>query len=551
MTTDSHHLPDFRLPDLPEAEGVRAGRRREVPSPPLAVTGPPRGGVKPPPVVSRPVARLAGAAGKPPSRLKRLARQQIVPARHRSLVSALLSSIVHAVLIIALGLWFSSSTTGPTWQASLVASRVEGEPELERASQMGLQASVSLAHGKALSQSLENALSPVEAPSAMEPTGLNPQTSAEHRHSAFISSDAAALARPISSEPAAAMSGRFSPHRGALLASGGGTPESEDAVRLGLEWLRVHQRSNGSWHFDHNRGPCEGRCGHPGTVGSTTGATAIAMLAYLGAGHTQREGDYQGEVRRALYYLNSRILPTPHGGDMQEGTMYAQALGALALCEAYAMTHDPSLEQPASDAIRFIVNAQDSQGGGWRYAPGQKGDTSVTGWQLMALRSGQMAYLPVPLVSMSRAMTFLDSVQEGDGAYYGYQRPDRNKSMTAVGLLSRMYNGWQREHRPLAEGVQFLARGGPSKHDLYYNYYATNVLHHWGGKEWERWNALMRDYLVHTQSRDGHSAGSWFFADQHGDAGGRHYNTCMAIMILEVYYRYLPLYSDRSVRDAF
>ena len=58
----------------------------------------------------------------------------------------------------------------------------------------------------------------------------------------------------------------------------------------------------------------------------------------------------------------------------------------------------------------------------------------------------------------------------------------------------------------------------------------------------------MRDYLVQSQSRGpGHEAGSWYFQDQHGQVGGRLYTTAMAVMILEVYYQFLPLYEDKAI----
>jgi hypothetical protein len=86
---------------------------------------------------------------------------------------------------------------------------------------------------------------------------------------------------------------------------------------------------------------------------------------------------------------------------------------------------------------------------------------------------------------------------------------------------------------------------------MYFNYYATQVLAHRDGTEWREWNEEMRDYLVGSQARSGHEAGSWFFADRHGSIGGRLYTTSICAMILEVYYRHMPLYGDRAVEDAF
>lgn len=343
------------------------------------------------------------------------------------------------------------------------------------------------------------------------------------------------------------LAGRSPQSRGALLEAEGGTPQSEAAVLRGLRWLAAHQQRDGSWNFNHHLGACAGRCRDPGTHASTTAATALALLAFLGHGETHREGEFSEIVRAGLYYLLNRGAETPHGLDLQEGTMYAQGLAAMALCEAYALTQDRGLQQPAQRALDFIVYAQDKQGGGWRYAPGMPGDTTVTGWQLMALRSGQMAYLVVPEECLAAAARFLDSVQDHYGAYYGYQTPDRGATTTAIGLLCRMYQGWERQNESLATGVALLASQGPSPDNMYYNYYATQVLHHWGGEPWNAWNQSLRERLIADQAREGHESGSWHYTGGRAAAGGRLYNTAMAVMTLEVYYRHLPLYRDAAV----
>ena len=109
-----------------------------------------------------------------------------------------------------------------------------------------------------------------------------------------------------------------------------------------------------------------------------------------------------------------------------------------------------------------------------------------------------------------------------------------------------MYSGWDRDSVSLQKGVKFLSTRGPEPDNMYHNYYATQVLHHWGGKEWDQWNDHMRELLVKTQCKSGHAAGSWNVADQYGEAGGRLYMTCLATMTLEIYYRHLPLYDRES-----
>jgi len=342
--------------------------------------------------------------------------------------------------------------------------------------------------------------------------------------------------------------GRTTSARARLVGQRGGTPASEDAVARGLAWLAAHQRSDGSWRFDHRDSACGGLCRDPGTVGSTTAATGLALLPFLGAGEIGEGCQYQRVVDDGLYYLCSRLLITPLGGDLQEGTMYAQGIAAIALCEAYAMSRDESLRAPAQLAIDFICRAQ-HEAGGWRYFPGQPGDTTVLGWQLMALKSARLAGLDVPSDVFTRVGQFLDSVQREEGAVYGYQKPDKAPVPTAVGLLGRMYLGWPREDSRLARGVGYLDRLGPSRTDMYFNYYATQVLHHYEGSGWDAWNAALRDRLIATQSRRGHEHGSWHFHDEHGKSGGRLYTTAMCVMILEVYYRHMPLYGRRAVQE--
>jgi hypothetical protein len=346
------------------------------------------------------------------------------------------------------------------------------------------------------------------------------------------------------------LEGRGHGLRAGLGQRGGTSPESEDAVTRGLGWLAAHQREDGSWRFDHREGPCQGLCRDPGTAGSTTAATGLALLAFLGAGEKPKAGKHGEAVSRGIYYLQNRLVLTPQGGDLQEGTMYAQGIAAMALSEAYAMTGDQTLQPHAQQAIDFICHAQHA-GGGWRYAPGQPGDTTVLGWQLMALKSAQMAQLQVPRETIYLAEKFLDSVQKNDGAYYGYMKPDQAPTPTAVGLLMRMYLGWPREDDRLTRGTAYLEKMGPSRTDMYFNFYATQVLHHYRGPGWPKWNQTLRDRLVATQARRGHEHGSWYFADKHGQAGGRLYTTAMCVMILEVYYRYLPLYEQRTVAGGW
>jgi hypothetical protein len=341
--------------------------------------------------------------------------------------------------------------------------------------------------------------------------------------------------------------GRVGAKRGELLRQWGGTVASEEAVERGLGWLALHQRADGSWNFNHQNETCNGYCRDPGNYHSTTAATGLALLPFLGAGHTQKVGEHREVVAKGIYYLGNQMVLTPQGGDVQDGSMYGQGIASIALCEAYAMTKDEALKPFAQSAIDFIVSAQEPRGGGWRYTPGQPGDTTMLGWQLMALKSGKLAGLKVPYETLRLVEKFLDSVQTDYGAGYGYLTPEKRQTTTAVGLLCRMYTGWPRNRDAIIRGAGYLDHHGPDEHDMYFNYYSTQVLHHFGGAPWQRWNEKMRERLIATQGRAGHENGSWYFPDEHGTVGGRLYITAMAIMTLEVYYRHMPLYGAAAL----
>ncbi len=470
--------------------------------------------------------------------------------------SWLASMVVHLLLVLLLAL-LTVVTAGSRYDAPLnVLVQADGGPydgEPEMISEATLEAPADFATSDPL----------LPAPLAELPptaTELGPTVPI------LLSGELAATGAYIDSEALLAGAGGNSLSlrlndglRQSLVQAGGGTPQSEEAVRLALQWLADHQEYDGGWSFQHHKHPkCNNQCSSPGYTPGRIAATGIALLPFLGTGQTQFQGTHKQTIERGLKFLVRSTQQKGNLGSLWDphGTMYGHGLASIALCEAYGMTQDQSLRKPAQSVVNFIVEAQDPVGGGWRYHPNTPGDTSVVGWQLMALKSAQMAYLRVPPVTLHKTTYFLDSVQGEKGATYGYQLPEsRRPATSAIGLLCRMYLGWDHDHRGLARGVRMLGQIGPStdkssmRNNLYYNYYATQVLHHWGGDEWKRWNAVMRDYLVNSQATQGHELGSWHFngSDHGSGAAGRLYCTAMSAMILEVYYRHMPLYREQVV----
>jgi hypothetical protein len=343
----------------------------------------------------------------------------------------------------------------------------------------------------------------------------------------------------------AGVDGRSPADRKRLAMQRGGNLESEAAVERALEWLVNHQRPNGSWSLVHTKPACNGECTHEGSQDRyDPAATGLALLAFLGAGYTHRDGKHAEVVRKGIYYLLQILEETPQGGSFLYGSpqgMYNHGIATFALCEAYQLSGDDSLRGPAQLAVTFISSSQ-SYAGGWGYLPKQPGDLTITGWQTMALKSAQSAGLTVPAATILRLDSFLDSQTDAAKTFYGYRVPGKSPTCTAIGLILRMFRGWTTSDPRVLDGAQFQEGLGPSRHDMYRNYYVTLLLFHIGGPTFQRWNTPLRDYLVSSQAQHGHAAGSWYFEDQFGDKGGRLYNTAICAMILEVYYRYSPLY---------
>ncbi|MCA9059865.1 MAG: hypothetical protein KDA85_15265 [Planctomycetaceae bacterium] len=408
----------------------------------------------------------------------------------------------------------------------------------------------------------------------------------------------------------------------------GGTQESEDAVERSLRWLADAQASDGHWdaeeygagqiqydEFNVNR-DFAGR-------DADTGLTALVVLAFLGAGHTQDAGNYTIEVDRALDWLIQQQQPDGNlfGDARHYAQMYCHGMATYALAEAYGMEKDsaygpvlspdllsgasvtasiaggvglvpltgqPLLAFPADleihqlqafnlahrlrrvdetrlrlaleKAVTFTLGRQDVKSGGWRYRSPQEGDVSMFGWQMMSLKSAEIAGVEIDPRIKRRMADFLNSVRQGEsGGLFGYRRQYRNAAgqnmepvtpvMTAEALFCQQMLGYPHETASSQESVAYLMQHLPRLAELnyYYWYYGTLAMYQYGGQPWERWNAIVRDTLIAQQRTDGPLTGSWDPNDPWGRYGGRLYSTALATLTLEVYYRLLPLYRMNEV----
>ena len=335
----------------------------------------------------------------------------------------------------------------------------------------------------------------------------------------------------------------------------GGSEATENAVDKALRWLAYHQETDGHWDtkkFDSSQK-------------TDTAMTGMALLAFAGAGHSEKIGKYADNVRRAVAWLKSKQQPSGLIYDSTDagnhrGIGYPHAIATLGLVEAAGMGHNADTKAAAQRAIDYATESHQqgeaSDKLGWRYHPKEAGDLSVTGWFVMAMKSAKIAGLHVNPAAFEGAIKFLASVEYKDGggdaaygaSHFGYKPGDEHAGsgyrLTAIGTLVRQYCGHAKEETQ-GSVSWFLSKGGVPNWgmngeavDLYYWYYGSMACFQQGGDSWKQWNVGMVKTLVDNQCKAGDENGSWPIVGAYSDEWGRVGQTALGALCLEVYYRY-------------
>ncbi len=346
---------------------------------------------------------------------------------------------------------------------------------------------------------------------------------------------------------------RLATDRDEILRRRGGNAQTEAAVQAGLAWLAAQQLADGRWDASqHGAGRGQLVDGHfrgPAGLQADTGITGLALLAFLGAGQTHLHGDHTETVRRGLeFLLRTQAANGDLAGDATDfARMYCHGMATLALNEALAMTGDQRLLRFVEQGTRYTLGCQHPKNGGWRYRPGDQGDTSQFGWQLMAIVSGEQAGLRIPSPTTQGMHRFLASVARGNRGGLASYRPGSGatRAMTAEAMACRGFLGIA-DLAADAEAIEFLLEELPGQGpaNFYYWYYATIALSQTDSAAWKQWNDALQAALLPRQRRDGQLAGCWDCDTVWGAHGGRVFTTALATMCLEVYYRY-PLRESR------
>jgi len=337
--------------------------------------------------------------------------------------------------------------------------------------------------------------------------------------------------------------------RKGLIAKLGGTPQSEEAVDHALRFLARQQEPDGRWTQVSE----ESLPGKRAYNSHDMAITGLALLTFLARDNSPFEaGPYRQTIRRGLNYLltnqsadgDLRGPPEFRGPASQQANLYDHAIAMLAISECALLTGDARLTASSRAAARFIVNAQDSDGGGWRYAPGQTGDTSVFGWEIMALHTAELLGFQIPSETRRLSHHYIDTACTGPRNVLASYQPgvDPTQTMTSEMIFARILLGEHLSDADVQDATEFLSRYAPdaAHPDLYCWYYASLCMLQMNSPAWSDWNARTRDTLVQLQTRGGFADGCWEINVRGIDRSGYIFTTAIATLTLEVYYRYAP-----------
>jgi len=297
------------------------------------------------------------------------------------------------------------------------------------------------------------------------------------------------------------------------------TPEVERAIERGLNELAQSQNLDGSWG---NRFP--------------VASTSLSLMAFMVKGQFPGRPPNGNTLSRAVDFLVETSNRHPQGfmGNRTHG-MYEHALATLALSEVAGMVPRQDVYEVLKKAVDLILKSQNSQGG-WRYHPRpMDADVSATVMQIVALASAKEAGIMVPDEAIARALDYVRFCYDEPSGGFGYARPGQPEfGRSAAGVLSLMLCG-DRDSDMVKNGIQYLLNLPPRIFEgyayyYYCHYYAIQVMYQAGEEYYQAWYPKIRDALLAKQLDDG----SWH---DRNDVG-----TQMAILILGVPYRFLPIY---------
>jgi Prenyltransferase and squalene oxidase repeat len=339
------------------------------------------------------------------------------------------------------------------------------------------------------------------------------------------------------------------------------------SVDRALEWLASQQAPDGSF---------------PTIPTGQPGVTSLCLMAFVAHGHVPGDGRYGARLERATDYVLSCqkanglvTLLGPDGESLSRvvesheiGTCaaYNHAISSLVLSEMYGMSHGERAARiqtavqkslSASLAMQRWPKDRADDRGGWRYIDdydGTDSDLSITGWELMFLRSARNAGFDVPKQPIEEAVGYVRrcyAPEYGSFEYVNGGGDDRSRCMAGAGILALAHAGfhnsveaqqagrWVLAHdfRDYNQIMQFTSAGHDRYHYALFN--CCQAMYQLGGQYWEAFFPPTVRTLLENQQPDG----SWpIDTHWHDSQFGNAYTTALVVMTLGAPNQLLPVF---------
>ncbi|HEX8312151.1 MAG TPA: prenyltransferase/squalene oxidase repeat-containing protein [Chthoniobacteraceae bacterium] len=461
------------------------------------------------------------------------------------------SALLHVVLVIMGGsvVLFKQYVEPPDFVSEgggLVTGEVSVQPPTEQPPDMTEQAFTP--EQPSITAPALDSITTMGANSSFTMAAPPPVRTLATNANAAMTNVSANLSKGVATGLPASMAGRAGGQRATVAAKAGGKEKSEKAVMAGLRWLKQNQNEDGSWSKTQHK----------------PAMTGLAILCFLGHGELPESPEFGPTVKKGIDWLlargtefEGRMSLTKEGWGGHHG-VYEHGIATYALSEYYTMTKDERVAELLKLAVGHIVTGQ-APDGGWHYSFAKKpdSDTSVSGWQIQALKAAHLSGLGIPGVdeALDKAMVNLKRVQTPNGNFHYTKPGDRGEypGLVGVGVLCTYFWKQDRGDKVVRQGIDFMLdrkhgdldyKGDNS--DLYAWYYNTQAALMYGGSAWTKWNRMFQDQVADNQSPDG----SWppvLAKGAHGaallqkaDDEGPIYRTTLCVLMLEVFYRYMP-----------
>lgn len=327
------------------------------------------------------------------------------------------------------------------------------------------------------------------------------------------------------------------------------------AIEQGLRWLTTHQDEDGRWNADEFMAhDPDGKTDGAGGATQDVGLTGLAVFALAREG-TAAKPRHAAILRGVKWLVQQQAANGRVGSNETQDYVYGHAMATLGLWAAAAATGSAEARAAAEKGQGYLDKHRNPYGV-WRYEPRDNdNDTSVTAWAVLCYLAASEQGCAIDKAALRAAAVWFDGVTDKTGRA-GYlkagDKSSRNvgmqlrfpvehtEAMTAAALLCRLGLGQTEQTHPIvATAASVLVDKPPKwepdtgKIDLYYWFFASEALRHFGGEPQKEWAAPLETALVAGQRVDGAFAGSWDPVDPWGQAGGRIYATALAVLSLQ------------------